>query len=194
MEVWIDVEWVSDELWVRTSEGWRRWSAVDDLSVVGAGTVDDPYAISVDRGDEILCDGDDPQVVLAHIGELHRQHRESQSWSFFTGPEPPAGRQYVGNTTDPAKPDEASAPESFPFPIKYQNGQPWIENSGSDWRIYLEVPVTLIKDPDSSWSIGPARNSFEVEKDTATQLVAVVGGDTSEPLDLVAALKARGLL
>lgn len=94
----------------------------------------------------------------------------------------------------PDAPGVSPDAEAFPFPIKYQNGQPWIENSGSDWRIYLKVPVTLIKDPDSSWSTGPARNSFEVEKDTATQLVAVVGSETSEPLDLVAALKARGLL
>jgi len=182
-----DIEhiWVGPKVWIRhgypTSD-----PAPDDLFALWGDR--DQYAIQItERRD-----------VLVHVAGLYQDRERRAGDRTDEGANLPTSDQGFGIDGPDGKAPEGEPPvaepaDSFPFPIKIQNGKPWITDSGSDWRIYLEVPVTSVDDLDSSWSSGPHNNSFEIEKGTAERLVAVVGGERSEPLDLAQALRERGL-
>jgi len=211
----IEHRWVGGELWIRDVGGeWARWSVLWTTEGVGDGSPEDPFMVCL-NGDHTF-DCDNPPALLDHVAGLYEERREededraisyylrldearrkqrAENWKSWDQSEEVFGEELSarGSTDATPVPPVGEPPISFRFPIKIQNGKPWISNSGSDWRIYLEVPVTSVDDPDSSWSSGPHNNSFEIEKGTAKRLVAVVGGERSEPLDLAKALQERGL-
>jgi len=86
----IEHKWVGGELWVRTTDGWRTWSGIHELSVCGDGTNDDPHAIAVYGGDEAICDGDDPAALLDHVAGLYeeRAKRQEDRWVDYLGTDP----------------------------------------------------------------------------------------------------------
>lgn len=148
----IEHKWVGGELWLKHSEGWHKWSAVEsakDVEIPASVLLDHVARLYEEREGGISYDFAAALEYRLHELEMRVGLLDGNEASVKLGDDAPQansvnevaktpGDAQEGAGSNPARSEDS---EFVPFPLLYVGDKPKIQDGGDVWIAHLSEPV-----------------------------------------------------